>query len=65
MLLVDLVTLLPELILTGLGRDTIIVTGAWTNMSVEHTARTLEGLGHTVEVGTPGLGDALSYEWSM
>jgi nicotinamidase-related amidase len=22
------------------GRDTIIVTGAWTNMSIEHTART-------------------------
>ncbi len=29
-----------ELILAGLGRDTVIVTGAWTNMSIEHTART-------------------------
>ena len=29
-----------ESLLKGLGRDTIIVTGAWTNMSVEHTART-------------------------
>jgi gluconolactonase len=29
-----------EPLLTGLGRDTIIVTGAWTNMSIEHTART-------------------------
>jgi gluconolactonase len=29
-----------ERLLTGLGRDTVIVTGAWTNMSVEHTART-------------------------
>jgi gluconolactonase len=29
-----------ELLLAGLGRDTVIVTGAWTNMSVEHTART-------------------------
>ena len=29
-----------ELILAGLGRDTIIVTGAWTNMSIEHTSRT-------------------------
>jgi gluconolactonase len=27
-------------LLAGLGRDTVIVTGAWTNMSVEHTART-------------------------
>ena len=29
-----------ENLLEGLGRDTIIVTGAWTNMSIEHTART-------------------------
>jgi gluconolactonase len=29
-----------ETMLAGLGRDTIIVAGAWTNMSIEHTART-------------------------
>jgi gluconolactonase len=29
-----------ETILKGTGRDMIINTGAWTNMSVEHTART-------------------------
>ena len=29
-----------ESLLKGLGRDTIIDTGAWTNMSIEHTART-------------------------
>ena len=29
-----------ETLLAGLGRDTIIITGAWTNMSIEHTART-------------------------
>jgi gluconolactonase len=29
-----------ETLLAGLGIDTIVVTGAWTNMSVEHTART-------------------------
>jgi gluconolactonase len=29
-----------ETILKAAGRDTIINTGAWTNMSVEHTART-------------------------
>jgi gluconolactonase len=29
-----------ETLLAGLGVDTIIVTGAWTNMSIEHTART-------------------------
>jgi gluconolactonase len=29
-----------EPLLRGLDRDQIIITGAWTNMSVEHTART-------------------------
>jgi gluconolactonase len=29
-----------ETILRGLERDQVIVTGAWTNMSIEHTART-------------------------
>jgi gluconolactonase len=29
-----------EPLLTGLGVDTVVVTGAWTNMSIEHTART-------------------------
>jgi gluconolactonase len=29
-----------ESLLKGLGRDTIISTGAWTNMAVEHLART-------------------------
>jgi gluconolactonase len=29
-----------ETILKGAARDMIIVTGAWTNMSIEHTART-------------------------
>ena len=29
-----------ETLLAGLGVDTVVVTGAWTNMSIEHTART-------------------------
>jgi gluconolactonase len=29
-----------EVLLSALGVDTVIVTGAWTNMSIEHTART-------------------------
>jgi gluconolactonase len=29
-----------EVLLAGLGVDTIVITGAWTNMSIEHTART-------------------------
>lgn len=35
-----------ELILKGMGRDTVIVTGAWTNMSIEHTARTGADMGY-------------------
>ena len=29
-----------ESLLEEHGRDTVIVTGAWTNMSIEHTSRT-------------------------
>lgn len=34
----------------GAGRDTIINTGAWTNMSVEHTARTGADKGYRIIV---------------
>jgi gluconolactonase len=37
-----------EALLSGLGVDTIIVAGAWTNMSVEHTARTGADKGYNV-----------------
>jgi len=37
-----------ESLLKGLGRDTIIDTGAWTNMSIEHTARTGADKGYVV-----------------
>ena len=37
-----------ESLLKGLGRDTIINTGAWTNMAVEHTARTGADKGYVV-----------------
>lgn len=39
-----------ETILKSLGRDTIINTGAWTNMSVEHTARVGADKGYHVVV---------------
>ncbi len=39
-----------ETLLAGLGRDTIIVTGAWTNMSIEHTARTGADKGYVMVV---------------
>jgi gluconolactonase len=34
----------------GLGVDTVIVTGAWTNMSIEHTARTGADMGYRMIV---------------
>lgn len=39
-----------ETILKAEGRDTIIDTGAWTNMSIEHTARTAADKGYRVVV---------------
>jgi gluconolactonase len=39
-----------ETLLAGLGVDTIVVTGAWTNMSIEHTARTGADKGFTMVV---------------
>ena len=39
-----------EPMLAGLGCDAIIVTGAWTNMSIEHTSRTGADKGYTVFV---------------
>ncbi len=39
-----------ETVLKSGGRDTILNTGAWTNMSVEHTARTAADKGYRVVV---------------
>jgi gluconolactonase len=39
-----------EQLLVGLGIDSIIVTGAWTNMSIEHTSRTGADKGYTMVV---------------
>jgi gluconolactonase len=39
-----------ETVLKSGGRDTIIDTGAWTNMSIEHTARTAADKGYFVIV---------------
>jgi gluconolactonase len=39
-----------ETILKALNRDVIINTGAWTNMSVEHTARTGADKGYVMIV---------------
>jgi gluconolactonase len=51
-----------EVLLAGLGRDTIIVTGAWTNMSVEHTARTGADKGYFMIVPEDGC-STMSADW--
>jgi gluconolactonase len=51
-----------ESLLEGLGRDTVIVTGAWTNMSVEHTARTGADKGYYMVVPEDGC-STMNAEW--
>ncbi len=36
-----------DILLRGLGVETLIISGAWTNMSIEHTAR------HAADAGLP------------
>jgi gluconolactonase len=51
-----------ESLVKGFGRDTIIVTGAWTNMSVEHTARTGADKGYFMVVPEDGC-STMNAEW--
>ncbi len=51
-----------ESLLGGLGRDTVIVTGAWTNMSIEHTARTGADKGYYMVVPEDGC-STINAEW--
>ena len=51
-----------ELLLQGLERDTVIVTGAWTNMSIEHTARTGADKGYTMIVPEDGC-STMNADW--
>jgi gluconolactonase len=43
-----------DILLRGLGAETIIITGAWTNMSIEHTARHGADAGYEVLVASDG-----------
>lgn len=43
-----------ETLLRGLGTETLIITGAWTNMSIEHTARHGADAGFEVIVASDG-----------
>ncbi len=51
-----------ESLLRGLSRDTVIVTGAWTNMSVEHTARTGADKGYYMVVPEDGC-STMNADW--
>jgi len=51
-----------EVLLQGLGRDTVIVTGAWTNMSIEHTARTGADKGYVMVVPENGC-STMNADW--
>jgi gluconolactonase len=43
-----------DILLRGLGADNLIITGAWTNMSIEHTARHGADAGYEVVVASDG-----------
>jgi gluconolactonase len=51
-----------DILLRGLGADTILITGAWTNMSIEHTARHGADAGYEVVVASDGT-STISDEW--
>jgi gluconolactonase len=51
-----------DTLLRGLEVETLVVTGAWTNMSVEHTARHAADAGYRVAVASDGTA-TMSEEW--
>src|SRR2546428_6191178 len=51
-----------ENLLVGLRRDSIVITGAWTNMSIEHTARTGADKGYSIYVPEDGC-STMNADW--
>ncbi len=51
-----------ETVLKALGRDIVVVTGAWTNMSIEHTARTGADKGYFMVVPEDAC-STMNAEW--
>ena len=51
-----------DTLLRGLGVETIIVTGVWTNMAVEHTCRDGADSGYNVVIATDGT-SSVNAEW--
>lgn len=53
-----------DTLLRGLGIETIIVTGVWTNMAVEHTCRDGADYGYNVVIATDGT-STINEEWQQ
>jgi gluconolactonase len=51
-----------ETVLQGYGIDSLVITGAWTNFSIEHTARHGADSGYEVVVATDGT-STINDEW--
>jgi gluconolactonase len=51
-----------DILLRGLGVETLIVSGAWTNMSIEHTARHAADAGYRAIVPSDGT-STVNDEW--
>jgi gluconolactonase len=51
-----------ETLLKGFGVETLIITGAWTNMSIEHTARHAADAGYRAVVASDGT-STISDDW--
>ena len=51
-----------DILLRGLNCETLVITGAWTNMSIEHTARHAADAGYRVVVCSDGT-STVNDEW--
>ena len=51
-----------DILLRGLGTETLIISGAWTNMSIEHTARHAADAGYRAIVASDGT-STVNDEW--
>jgi gluconolactonase len=51
-----------DTLLRGLGVETLIITGAWTNMAIEHTARHAADAGYRAVVASDGT-STVDDEW--
>jgi len=51
-----------DTLLRGLGVETLVITGAWTNMSIEHTARHAADAGYRAVVASDGT-STVDDEW--